>query len=66
MLNLEYIKNKLNTKYLGREIVYFEEIGSTQDYIRESSLSHGTVVISESQTAGKGTNGRKWLANPRR
>lgn len=52
------------------------KFGSTQDYIREKTvadakgeerpLPNGVVVIAESQTKGKGTNGRKWLANPRR
>lgn len=63
------IKEKLNTKFLAKEIIYLEEIDSTQDYVKEKArenASSGLVVIAENQTKGKGTNGRTWHTKPRR
>lgn len=63
MENINKIKKNLNTKILGKEIVYLEEIDSTQDYIKtlaKKSVCDGLVVIAENQTKGKGTNGRVW------
>lgn len=34
------IKEKLNTKILGRELIYLDEVGSTQEYIK-SNLTNG-------------------------
>ena len=34
--NLENVKEKLNTKILGREIIYLEEVESTQEYIKSN------------------------------
>ncbi len=69
MENLDEIKEKLNTKFIGREIIYLEEIGSTQDYVKEKAKENapnGLVVIAENQTKGKGTKGRTWYTKPRR
>ena len=63
MENYNEIKEKLNTKFLGREIIYLEEIDSTQDYVKEKAKENapsGLIVIAENQTKGKGTNGRTW------
>ncbi len=55
---------KLKTKALGRKLLYFEEIDSTQDeiwrLIKNKSIVNGTLVITEIQTKGKGTHGRMW------
>ena len=62
------IKEKLNTKFLGREIIYLEEIDSTQDYVKmqlKEDASNGLVVIAENQTKGKGTNGKAWYTKQR-
>ena len=48
---------------LGREIHIFEEIPSTNTYAKElaaKGAAHGTIVIAESQTGGKGRLGRKF------
>ena len=52
---------------LGGPLVHLGEIGSTNDYARELALAgavHGTVVLAESQTAGRGRQGRSWIAPP--
>lgn len=64
MENIEKIKEKLNTKLLGKNMIYLKEIDSTQEYIKRSKdeLKEGTVVIAEKQTKGKGTKSRKWYS----
>jgi len=59
----EEIAIGLNTRVLGREIVYREETGSTQDVAKdlvERGAKEGTVVIAEGQTWGRGRRGRSW------
>lgn len=63
ILNYEEISEYLDTKYIGREIYYFDSINSTNIKAKElaySSESEGTVVIAEEQTNGRGRLGRKW------
>lgn len=54
---------KLSTKYLGRNMDYYTTCASTQviaaDKAREDA-PHGTVIIAEEQTAGKGRLERSW------
>ncbi|MCI8832667.1 MAG: biotin--[acetyl-CoA-carboxylase] ligase [Clostridia bacterium] len=55
---------KLKTNFLGRNIIYYKEIDSTQceiwRLIKNRNILNGTLVISEIQTKGKGTHGRIW------
>ncbi len=53
---------KLDTKFIGREIIYLDTVDSTNNYIKNiaSEKSEGTVVISEEQTMGRGRVGRQW------
>lgn len=46
---------------------FYEEVGSTNDVLRQMAAEHapeGSVVIAESQTAGRGRLGRSWEAPP--
>lgn len=64
-MNLEKIK-KANTKYLGKEIIYQEEMESTQDVAKglaKQKGNNGTIIITENQTKGKGTKGRSWVVS---
>jgi BirA family biotin operon repressor/biotin-[acetyl-CoA-carboxylase] ligase len=48
---------------IGSEIIHFEEIDSTNNYakkIANEGCRHGTVVIAERQTLGRGRTGREW------
>jgi BirA family biotin operon repressor/biotin-[acetyl-CoA-carboxylase] ligase len=59
----------LNTHDLGRELHAYEEIGSTSDRAKElaeDGALHGTVVVAETQTAGRGRRGRSWVSPPRK
>lgn len=54
----------LTTKFLGQDFYYFEEIDSTQTEIwrkiENKTIKNGTLILSEIQTNGIGTHGRKW------
>ncbi|MFT7538155.1 MAG: BirA family biotin operon repressor/biotin-[acetyl-CoA-carboxylase] ligase [Lysobacterales bacterium] len=57
------IKTGLNTKILGKEVVYYESVDSTMKAAFKYGLdgcAEGLVVCAEEQTAGKGRLGRKW------
>ncbi|KXZ38912.1 BirA family transcriptional regulator, biotin operon repressor / biotin-[acetyl-CoA-carboxylase] ligase [Alkalithermobacter thermoalcaliphilus JW-YL-7 = DSM 7308] len=62
VMESEIIKSKLKTNIIGKEIIYFETIDSTNDYAKKiaKKSSEGTIVISEEQTKGKGRMGRFW------
>jgi len=55
---------QLNTSFLGRNFISYDEIDSTQDEIwrlvEKKKIHNGTVVMSNIQTKAKGTHGRKW------
>lgn len=56
--------SKLRTKVLGRNFKHYEKIDSTQEEIyrllKNKSIIDGTIIMSDIQTAGKGTHGRIW------
>ncbi|WP_025026797.1 biotin--[acetyl-CoA-carboxylase] ligase [Caldalkalibacillus mannanilyticus] len=58
---------KLSTKWLGHELHVYKEVESTQliaqKLAREGAPS-GTIVIADTQLAGKGRLGRKWYSPP--
>ena len=63
-MNIDKIKNA-NTKILGKNVIYYDEISSTQDIIRnlaEKHVENGTIVIADNQVNGKGTKGRTWVS----
>ena len=62
LLTYDNISYKLNTNIVGKKIIQFETIDSTNDYAKKIALEEldGTVVISEEQTKGKGRIGRQW------
>lgn len=64
-LTYSEIKPYLNTKSIGKNYLYFETISSTNVYCKALALEdkpHGTIVVSERQTAGQGTKGRSWTS----
>lgn len=55
----------LKTRFIGREIIYFDSITSTSTYAKkaaEEPFAEGTVIIAEEQTAGRGRLGRQWIS----
>lgn len=57
------VNRHLKTNCLGREILHFKKCDSTNRIAKELSVSHGTVVIADIQTAGRGRSGRNWESN---
>ncbi|MCI8482092.1 MAG: hypothetical protein HFJ27_03250 [Clostridia bacterium] len=62
-MDIEKIK-KANTKIIGKEIIYFDELASTQKEakrrIKENKPVNGTIILTNHQTQGIGTKGRNW------
>ena len=57
------------TESLTPRLVWLDEVGSTNDFLRElaareAELPNFTVIATESQTAGRGRLGREWVAPP--
>ena len=65
----EEIQAGLATRWLGREIRFFESTDSTNRVALElarDGAPHGTTVVAESQTAGRGRLGRSFFSPPHR
>jgi BirA family biotin operon repressor/biotin-[acetyl-CoA-carboxylase] ligase len=59
------ITRGLKTQILGCDIYGFGRVGSTNNVARryaDKGALEGTVIVAESQTAGKGRLGRSWLS----
>ena len=64
----EYIKSSeiskgLKTKYVGKNLYVFNEVGSTNTiakFLSKNGIGNGSVVIAEKQTAGRGRSGKSW------
>lgn len=65
LLTFEEISPYLTTSFIGRNIVHFDSLPSTNSKAKElAELDEcdGTVVISEEQTSGRGRLGRNWVS----
>ncbi|HEY0791388.1 MAG TPA: biotin--[acetyl-CoA-carboxylase] ligase [Chthoniobacterales bacterium] len=66
-LNPDAIQRDLETRRFGRELVVYQETGSTNDRVRqaaEGGAAEGLAIFAESQTAGRGQHGRRWVSPP--
>lgn len=57
------ITSRLNTKFTGKKIYYFDDLPSTMDIATELALKgavEGTLVLAEAQTKGRGRQQREW------
>ncbi len=68
-LNLEVLQHNLQTRYfgIGDRLLYLSTVGSTNTLAMQ--LAHdrpeeGLVILTDSQTAGKGRRGRRWVDVP--
>jgi BirA family biotin operon repressor/biotin-[acetyl-CoA-carboxylase] ligase len=57
----------LDTRRLGRQVLVFERVESTNDVAAAlaGDRGEGVVVLADEQSAGRGQYGRSWLAPPR-
>lgn len=66
ILSQSEIASQLHTKWMGHDVRYFDEIDSTNTAAKriaeeaDSADWHGTVVVADKQTAGRGRRGRGW------
>ncbi|MDD5108447.1 MAG: biotin--[acetyl-CoA-carboxylase] ligase [Candidatus Omnitrophica bacterium] len=61
---LEITRN-LNTKFIGKKIHYFDHLSSTMDLAMQLGIRgepNGALVLTESQTKGRGRLGRNWFS----
>ncbi len=62
-LTAQNIQHALSTNIFGRTLHVLEAVASTNTHtaaLADESAPHGTVVVAESQTAGRGRLGRQW------
>src|SRR5436309_814950 len=61
------VQQALSTKAFGRTLHLLEGTSSTNTVamtLGQEGASHGTVVVAETQTAGRGRSGRQWYSPP--
>jgi len=59
------VRECLHTRILGRSILYFRTLTSTNDFAKllaARNVKEGTVVVAETQSSGKGRLGREWVS----
>ncbi len=65
-MEISEIRKHLATETVGEKLFVYNEVGSTNDVllglIGEGTATNGTVVVSDSQTAGRGRLGRRWVS----
>ena len=65
----QLISDRLHTRALGRNLYHLYRVDSTNSFAGEllsqnNQIPHGTLVVAESQTAGRGRMGRDWVSSP--
>jgi BirA family biotin operon repressor/biotin-[acetyl-CoA-carboxylase] ligase len=59
------ISSRLNTRFVGKQLYYYDVLTSTMNKAREKALKgavEGTTIIADEQTSGRGRMGRTWLS----
>lgn len=62
IISKQLVETSIDTKYIGKKVVFINEVGSTNDEAKMIAQEEieGTIVISEIQTKGRGRRGRNW------
>ena len=66
-LNVHTIQSYLGTRSLGRRIELHERLESTNREavaLGQAGVEHGTLVLADAQTAGRGRMARSWFSPP--
>ena len=64
----DQIKRSLKTKIIGKEVLCYRTLGSTNNLafrLAEGGSSEGTLIAADEQTKGRGRMGRSWYSPPR-
>ncbi len=62
------IKRNLKTKLLGKKVLCYRTVGSTNNLafrLAESGAEEGTLIVADKQTKGRGRMGRSWYSPPK-
>ena len=62
-MKIEEIQSRMNTRWLAHSCICLERVDSTNLYAKhmaEEMAAHGTLIVAEEQTGGKGRRGRSW------
>lgn len=64
LLTYEELEPYLDTDFIGRSLIHFDTIDSTNSKAKQlaDNTSDGTILISEEQTSGRGRLGRSWIS----
>lgn len=68
IFNKNELESRIQTVWAGKNIVFYELVGSTNTEAKrlaEEGAAHGTLVVAENQSAGKGRSGRSWQTQPK-
>ncbi len=63
MFNLDKYHQNLTTQWLGQSVNYFDELHSTNSYLKNLpavDITHGQLCITDHQTKGRGQYERNW------
>lgn len=67
MFDSSTFKKYLQTQWLGQDFHHFEELESTNSYLKKlpaEEISHGMVCLADHQTKGRGQYERNWESEP--
>lgn len=59
------LSSRIRTRWAGRPVYFYEQTGSTNleaKHLAEAGSPHGTLVVADMQTAGRGRRGRTWIS----
>ncbi len=66
-LTAESLRRGLKTFNFGKILFCFEKLSSTNDLaleLAQGGAEEGTLIVSETQTKGRGRQGRRWISAP--
>lgn len=58
------LESRMQTVWAGKNLVYLDTVDSTNNYAKklaEEGAAHGTLVVADVQSGGKGRRGRTWV-----
>ncbi|MAO65568.1 MAG: biotin--[acetyl-CoA-carboxylase] ligase [Balneola sp.] len=67
MFDTTLFESKLATSWLGRSFSFFEELPSTNSLAKKregDNSMHGTLILTDYQSGGRGQYDRKWTVDP--
>ena len=63
ILSKSEIESRLDGGWIGKQVYFAEEVDSTNTWgkrLAEEGAPHGTLVVADEQTQGRGRRGRSW------